>query len=252
MADPTNVVSESDSDPLNEDNVAVFVGAYATSTTILVPGGSAADSVTLTYPAASTGNVTLAIVGSAAATSSDAYRSTAQFRVRTHGGDDSVKVLNAANLTARPMMFSAGLRGVFHSAAWGCSVVENRASFNPDLKLHPRSARKIAMAVTVVLDEELVGQLQPRADAVQASVRDFAVRILQDAVLRPAESKDWKTINARRLDLIAMEYSQGLSTAEAQELDALQEVVSKASEPEDQRLLKMLGGHEQKANSLFL
>ena len=108
------------------------------------------------------------------------------------------------------------------------------------------------MAVTVVLDEELVGQLQPRADAVQASVRDFAVRILQDAVLRPAESKDWKTINARRLDLIAMEYSQGLSAAEAQELDALQEVVSKASEPEDRRLLKMLGGHERKANSLFL
>ena len=107
------------------------------------------------------------------------------------------------------------------------------------------------MAVTVVLDEELVEQLQPRADAVQASVRDFAVRILQDAVLRPADSKDWKTINARRLDLIALEYSQGLSAADAQELDALQDVMSKASEPEDRRLLNMLGDHEQRAHLSF-
>ena len=55
-SDPTDMVFESDSDPLNDDNVAVFVGAYATTTTILVHGGSAADSVTVTYPAVATGN----------------------------------------------------------------------------------------------------------------------------------------------------------------------------------------------------
>ena len=86
----------------------MFVGAYATTTTILVHGGSAADSVTLTYPAAITGNVTLAIVGSVAATSNCAFPSTVQFRVRTHGDDDTVKVLNAANLTARPMWEHGG------------------------------------------------------------------------------------------------------------------------------------------------
>ena len=107
-ADPITVVSESDSDPLTEDNVAPFVGAYATTTTILVPGGSAADTVTLTYPAAATGNVTLAMVGSVAATYRYTFPSTAQFRVRTHGGDDTVKVLNAANLTARPMWEHGG------------------------------------------------------------------------------------------------------------------------------------------------
>ena len=104
------------------------------------------------------------------------------------------------------------------------------------------------MAVTVVLDEELAGQLQQQADAVQVSVRDFAVRILQDAVQWPSDSKAWKKINARRLDLIALEYSQGLSAEEAQELDALQDVVSKATEPEDRQLLKTLGDRERRAN----
>ena len=51
------------------------------------------------------------------------------------------------------------------------------------------------------------------------------------------------------VDLIALEYSHGLSAAEAQELDALQDVVSKTSEPEDRRLLKLLDDREQRANS---
>ena len=76
------------------------------------------------------------------------------------------------------------------------------------------------MAVTVVLDEDLAGQLQQQADAVQVSVRDFAIHILEDAVQRPSDSQAWKKINTRRLDLIAQEYSQGLSAQEAQELDA--------------------------------
>ena len=104
------------------------------------------------------------------------------------------------------------------------------------------------MAVTVVLDEELAGQLKRKADAVQVSVGDFAVRILQDAVLRPAESKGWNKINVRRLDLIALEYSQGLSAEEVQELDALQEVVTKASEPEDWQLLNALRDRGLRAN----
>ena len=107
------------------------------------------------------------------------------------------------------------------------------------------------MAVTLVLDEELAGQLQQQADAVQVSVGDLAVRILQDAVLRPGDARGWQKINARRLELIALEYSQGLSAEEVQELDALQDIVSKASEPEDWRLLNMLGDREQRASPSF-
>ena len=104
------------------------------------------------------------------------------------------------------------------------------------------------MAVTLVLDEELAGQLKRKADAVQVSVGDFAVRLLQDAVLPRSESQTWNKLNARRLELIALEYSQGLSAEEARELDALQEIVAKASEPEDWQLLNSLRGREQRAN----
>ncbi len=105
------------------------------------------------------------------------------------------------------------------------------------------------MSVTVVLDDKLAGQLKPKADALRVSVGDFAVRILQEAASRPGESNTWSKINSRRLDLIALEYSQGLSTEEAQELDTLQEAVAKASEPEDRQLLKALTARERRAAS---
>ena len=106
------------------------------------------------------------------------------------------------------------------------------------------------MSVTVALDEELAGRLQQQADSLRVSLRDLAVGILQDAVQRSPAPEAWKNINARRLDLIALEYSQGLSTTEAQELDALQEAVAKACEPEDRQLLKTLGDSEQRASHL--
>ncbi len=96
------------------------------------------------------------------------------------------------------------------------------------------------MAVTVALDEQLAQQLQRQADVGQVSVEDLAVQILHDAVRRPLVSGAWKNINARRLELIAVEYSQGLSDAETLELDALQDAVTKACEPEDRQLLKTL------------
>ena len=36
------------------------------------------------------------------------FPSTTRFRVRTHGGDDTVKVMNAANRVARPMWVHGG------------------------------------------------------------------------------------------------------------------------------------------------
>ncbi len=108
VADLNNVISETDSDPLNEDNTVSFVGAYAGSTTILLHGGSAADIVTLTYPSTISDNVTLDLSGSLDATYSYAYGQTAQFCLRTHGGHDTVQVVNSANLTARPMFELGG------------------------------------------------------------------------------------------------------------------------------------------------
>ena len=104
------------------------------------------------------------------------------------------------------------------------------------------------MAVTVELNEELAGQLKQQADAVQVSVPEFAIHILENAVLGSSDSHVWKKLNGRRLDLISLEYSQGLSAQEAQELDALQEVVTRASEPEDRQLLKTLDAFEQRTN----
>lgn len=107
VADPTNAITEADSDPLNEDNTVAFVGAYSTTKTILIHGGAADDVVTLTYPTASSGNVTISLSGSVSASYAIAYGSTSQFRVRIHGGNDSVNVVTSS-LSARPMLELGG------------------------------------------------------------------------------------------------------------------------------------------------
>lgn len=107
VADPTNTITEVDSDPLNEDNTVAFVGAYSTTSTVLVHGGAANDSVTLTYPTTSSGNVTIGLSGSLSASYLIAYGSTAAFRLRTHAGDDTLSVVTSS-LTARPMLELGG------------------------------------------------------------------------------------------------------------------------------------------------
>ena len=108
VADPTNAIVEDDSNSLNEDNTVVFAGAYTTNTVIQVHGGSAADTITLTYPATTSGNLSLNLAGSVAATQSYLFSQATQFRVRTHGGNDVVNVINTANLAARPMLELGG------------------------------------------------------------------------------------------------------------------------------------------------
>ncbi len=108
VADPANTIAESDNHPLNEDNTVPFVGAYATTTTIHLHGGSMADTVTLTYPATTSGNVTLGLAGSISATYTYAFGQTAQFWLRTHDGNDTVNIVNASNLTTRPMLELGG------------------------------------------------------------------------------------------------------------------------------------------------
>lgn len=127
VADPTNAITEADANPLNEDNTVPFVGAYATTTTILVQGGTADDTVTVTYPSTTSGNVTIGVSGSLSATYSYAYNTTAQFRVRAHAGNDTINVVNAANLTARPMFELGGDGSDVLNGASGADTINGGA-----------------------------------------------------------------------------------------------------------------------------
>ena len=128
VADPTNAIAETDIDPLNEDNTAALVGAYVTSTGMIhLHGGAAADTVTLTYPAKKAGDVTLGLAGSLSATYTYAYRSTAQFDIWTHGGNDIVNVANRKNLKARPMLEFGGDGGDKLNGAAGADTLNGGA-----------------------------------------------------------------------------------------------------------------------------
>ncbi len=127
VADPTNAIMESDANPLNEDNTVAFVGAYATTTTILVQGGAANDLVTVTYPSTTSGNVAIDLSGSISASYSYAYNTTAQFRVRTHAGSDTINVVNASNLTARPMFELGGDGSDVLNGASGADTIKGGA-----------------------------------------------------------------------------------------------------------------------------
>ena len=108
VADPSNTIRESDQDPLSEDNTLPFGGVYTGGSTIYVHGGSLNDAVTLTYPSSTSANVSLALSGSVSATYSYPFGSASQFRLRTHGGNDTINVANSANLAARPMFELGG------------------------------------------------------------------------------------------------------------------------------------------------
>lgn len=109
VADPTDAITEPDGDPLNEDNTKPFMGAYATSTGIQAHTGSQSDTVTLTYPSTTTGNVTISLSGSIEVSYSLLYGSSSgRFRVRTHGDDDTVDIVNPSNLAAWSMFELGG------------------------------------------------------------------------------------------------------------------------------------------------
>lgn len=113
VADPANTINEVDADPLNEDNTQALVGAYrptATATQIFVQGGAAADTISVNYPATTSGMLAVSLAGAFSQTYQFLYSSTAtaQFRIRSNGGNDTVGTQNPANLTARPMFVLGG------------------------------------------------------------------------------------------------------------------------------------------------
>ena len=110
--DATNAVAEVDTDSFNEDNTVVITGVYATPKAIYVHGGESGDTIQLSY--LSSGNITLTFSGSFNASYTypyditKDYASTSQFRIRTHGGNDSVSYSAEGSITARPMFEFGG------------------------------------------------------------------------------------------------------------------------------------------------
>ena len=101
------------------------------------------------------------------------------------------------------------------------------------------------MAVTITLNDDLAFRLARGAEQQRLSIQEWATRILEQAADPEHGESAWRDLNARRLALISKEFSSGLTDAENAELDALQEAVARASEPQDRRLLEQLREYEE-------
>lgn len=109
---PTDTVANPD--PNTANNSTSFVGAYSpagatatTTRTVFVHGGSSDDAVVISYPTATSGIIGLTVNGVSTG-NPYAFSSTAQFRIRTHGGNDSLNVLNPNKLVAKPILAHGG------------------------------------------------------------------------------------------------------------------------------------------------
>ncbi len=105
------------------------------------------------------------------------------------------------------------------------------------------------MSVTIALNDDLAARLDRQAKGHRVSLQEWAVRILADAAEGGNDRARWSAINARRLALIAKEYTSGLSDAEQDELAALQEACAKACELQDWKLLNRFNSWEASAQS---
>ena len=100
------------------------------------------------------------------------------------------------------------------------------------------------MTITIALKPETAEKLSRQAQGNTVTLQEWVVRILEDAADHNHGASEWTTLNARRLALIAKEFTSGLHEAEQAELATLQDAVAKACEPEDRRLLEKLAAWE--------
>ena len=91
------------------------------------------------------------------------------------------------------------------------------------------------MPVTITLGPDLAKRLRAQAEARHLSVQQWALALLANASERPDQPETWTELNARRLALIRRRYGTGLSAAEDQELEALQDATAKLFEPADRQ-----------------
>jgi plasmid stability protein len=93
------------------------------------------------------------------------------------------------------------------------------------------------MTLTISLPDPLADQLLIRAQAERMSVDELASAVLTAAMQRPLDPDKWRVQNQRRLALIRKRFTSGLSTAEEQELRALQELADRQVEAMDRAML---------------
>ncbi len=74
------------------------------------------------------------------------------------------------------------------------------------------------MPITLTVADPLASSLQCEAERRHLSVEQFALHVLGQAV----QGADWPAVNRRRTTLIQKQFAEGLTTAEAAELQALQ------------------------------
>ncbi len=92
------------------------------------------------------------------------------------------------------------------------------------------------MSVAINLNDELAGLLSEKAEEQRQSLEEFAVALLRNAVEQTTDEADWPARNRRRLQLIRNSVHHGLSVAEQDELDGLQQDFDRRFESFDRGL----------------
>ncbi len=99
------------------------------------------------------------------------------------------------------------------------------------------------MPLTITVKEPLARELQSAADLHKISVEQYALAILGQAV----QKQDWPSTNRRRVALIRQQFADGLTAAEAAELQELQRQADRHLESLDSEMLNDINQMEQVA-----
>ena len=99
------------------------------------------------------------------------------------------------------------------------------------------------MPLTITVTDSLASKLKCEADLRKISVEQFALGVLGQVV----EKQEWPRANRRRLTLIRKQFAQGLTAAEAAELQELQRQADRHLESLDCEMLDDVATMEKTA-----
>jgi hypothetical protein len=99
------------------------------------------------------------------------------------------------------------------------------------------------MPLTITVKDPLASELQSKAEMRKIPVEQFALEVLGQAVKR----YDWPATNRRRLALIQKQFAEGLTPAEAAEVQDLQRQADQTLEALDAPRLEGIAEMEQMA-----
>ncbi|HEV3079882.1 MAG TPA: hypothetical protein VGY66_08890 [Gemmataceae bacterium] len=101
----------------------------------------------------------------------------------------------------------------------------------------------LTMPLTITVKDPLASELQSKAEMRKIPVEQFALEVLGQAVKR----YDWPATNRRRLALIQKQFAEGLTPAEAAEVQDLQRQADQTLEALDAPMLEGIAQMEQMA-----